>query len=144
MLAAGGFGDARPRARALDSIGVVLAMASALPLVGWRIAPLTAYAVMAGAGLLLDGLGYPFDVPFGPVVGVYAVGVAYGGDPRLGRRWVAILAVAVLVPATAAAYAASGHNIREIVPELLLWCLVLAGGWGARGRSPRRRDTHGA
>ena len=66
MLAAGGFGDARPQARALDAIGVVLAMASALPLVGWRIAPLTAYAVMAGASLLLDGLGYPFDIRLVP------------------------------------------------------------------------------
>src|SRR5262249_61293571 len=113
MLAAGGFGDARPQARALDSIGVVLAMASALPLVGWRIAPLTAYAVMAGASLLLDGLGYPFDVPFGPVVGVYALGVAYGGDPRPGRRWPAMLAVAVLVPATAGAGAARGPQISE-------------------------------
>lgn len=143
MLAAGGFGDARPQARALDAIGVVLAMASALPLVGWRIAPLTAYAVMAGASLLLDGLGYPFDIPFGPVVGVYALGVAYGGDPRSGRRWLAMLTVAALVPATAAAYSASGHNIGDIVPELLFWCLILAGLWVAGDRTRLRRNQIG-
>ena len=143
MLAAGGFGDARPEARALDSRGVVLAMASALPLVGWRFAPLTTYAVMVGASLALNGLGYPLDIPFGPVVGVYALGVAYGGDPRPGRRWLAMLAVAVFVPATAAAYAANGQNIGGIVPELLFWALILAGLWVAGDRTRLRRNQIG-
>lgn len=46
-------------------------------------------------------------------------------------------------PATAAAYAASGHNIGAIVPELLLWCLILAGLWVAGDRTRLRRNQIG-
>jgi signal transduction histidine kinase len=140
MLAGGGFGDRTPGARALDAPGVLLAMVSALPLVARRVAPLGAYAVMATASLALDGLNYPFDVPFGPVVAVYALAVAYSGEPRPARRRAAMLAVAAFVPATATAYAVSGHQLGGIVPELLFWAVSFGGLWIAGDRTRLRRE----
>jgi signal transduction histidine kinase len=144
MLAGGGFGDPSSGARALDGLGVVLAAVSAVPLAWRRAAPFTVYLVMAAASLALDGLDYPFDIPFGPVVGAYGLAVAYSGDPRsprsTGRRRAAMLALAVFVPATALAYNLSGHRLEGITPELFLWALVFAGLWIAGDRTRLRRE----
>jgi signal transduction histidine kinase len=140
MLAKGGLGTPGPGARALDGLGVLLAAASALPVAARRLTPLTAYAVAAGAGTALLGLAYPFDAPLGPVVAAYGLAEAYGGDPRTGRRWTALLAAAAFVPVTAALYAAGGVDVRRLAPELLLWALVFAGAWVTGDRTRLRRE----
>ncbi|HZB51913.1 MAG TPA: hypothetical protein VE547_22695, partial [Mycobacteriales bacterium] len=43
VLASGGFGAPDPRAQALDGVGALLAAAATLPVLAWRVAPLTAY-----------------------------------------------------------------------------------------------------
>lgn len=139
MLAGGGFGDSHG-ARSLDALGVVLALASALPLGARRSAPMAVYLVTAAASLALDGLDYPFDVPFGPIVAIYSLAVARGGDPRPARRWVAMAAVALFVPATAAAYRVSLHDVGAILPELLFWAALVSGVWIAGDRTRLRRE----
>jgi signal transduction histidine kinase len=138
MLAGGGFGSSTG-ARPLDGIGVPLAAISALPLLARRRAPLAVYLTTSAASVALDALGYPFDIPFGPVVAAYSVGFAYGGDAQV-RRWSALLATNLLVPATAAAYAINGHDLTEIAPELLFWAVVIIGLWIAGDRSRLRRE----
>jgi signal transduction histidine kinase len=140
MLAGGGFGSAGADVRPLDGLGVVLAAASALPLAVQWSAPLAVYLVTAAASVALDGLGYPFDLPFGPVIAAYAVGFAHGGDERPWRRLVALLATMALVPATAGAYLIRGVDLAEIAPEMLFWSVVMAGVWLAGDRSRLRRE----
>jgi signal transduction histidine kinase len=138
MLAGGGFGSAGAGVRQLDWLGVVLAMASALPLAARRLAPLAGYLVMATASVTLDAAGYPFDIPFGPVIAVYGVAMTYGGE-RLARRAAALVTVNLLVPATAVAYVVSGIELAEIAPELGFWAVIVFGMWIAGDRSRLRR-----
>jgi hypothetical protein len=65
IVAGGGLGTPSPDARGVDAWGVLLVLASALPLVARRRAPLTVYAVTTAATLVLLGLAYPADVPAG-------------------------------------------------------------------------------
>ena len=53
VLASHGLGVPDPSARHLDGIGVLLAMASTLPLAARRLAPFTVYLVTAAASLAL-------------------------------------------------------------------------------------------
>lgn len=140
MLRGGGFGDATPGTRALDALGVLLAAGTALPLAARRAAPLTGYAAACLASLALYALDYPLDVPFGPIVAVYSVAFAYGGDPRPARRAAALVAANLFVPAIAAAYAGRGVNVAGILPELLFWALLFAGVWLAGDRARLRRE----
>ena len=140
MLRGGGFGDTTPGSRSLDGLGVLLAAASALPLVARRRAPVTAYAVACAASIALYALRYPLDVPFGPIIGVYSVAFARGGDPRPVRRAVVMIAANLFVPATAAAYAARGEGLGEIWPEMLFWAVLFLSVWQAGDRARLRRE----
>lgn len=141
MLQKGGFGQPSPPGdRTLDAVGVLLAIASALPLVAWRYTPLAIFGVTAAASLMLHMLDYPLDVPFGPMVAAYMVALARGGSP-LPQRWTAMLAVtAAFVPATALAYQVAGVNVLRIGPELLFWAVLFVGLWIAGDRERLRRE----
>jgi signal transduction histidine kinase len=140
LLAGGGFGDAPPGSRPLDGLGVLLTAAATLPLAARRLAPPAVYAATVAASLVLMGLNYPLDVPFGPVVSVYTLGERYGGAQPT-RRALSILAALGFVPLTAAAYAVGGYDVGHIlVPELLIWLLFLAGTWLAGDRARLRRE----
>lgn len=138
MLAIGGFG-ASVGVRPLDAAGVLLAALSTAPLVVRRRASLTTYAVTVAASLVLLGLGYPLDVPFGPAIATYAVGQTYGGARPLWRVGT-LVAVNLFVPAVAGAYALHGVNLADIVPELLFWVAVMAGLWLAGDRARLRQE----
>ncbi|GII75395.1 hypothetical protein Sru01_03770 [Sphaerisporangium rufum] len=140
MLAGGGFGDTTPGARPLDVPGVLLAAATALPLLARRRAPFTVYGVVAVAGLLLDAFGYPYDVPFGPVIAAYGLAVTWSGHPRRSRRLAALLAILAFAPATAVAYALSEHRLQGITPELVFFALLTGGLWLAGDRARLRRE----
>src|SRR5262245_1728665 len=99
VLAAHGLGVPDPSARHLDGAGVLLAMASTLPLTARRAAPLTVYLVTAAASIALLELRYPLDFPFGCVTAAYFLCAVDSGDPRPARRWAAMLAVWLFVPA---------------------------------------------
>ena len=169
VLAAHGLGMPDPTNRDLNAVGVLLAAGAALPLVARRVAPLPVYAFVSVAALSMLVLDYALDVPFGPMVALYAVAESYGGDQSSAedrpsgadrssrgdrssngvrsssaaggrvRRWSALAAGAAFVPATAAAYALSGERVRP-VPELLVIALMMAGVWVAGDRSRLRRE----
>jgi signal transduction histidine kinase len=140
VLASQGLGVPDASARHLDATGVLLAVASTLPLVAWRRAPLVVYAVIGVASIALLELRYPLDFPFGCVAAAYFVSVACSGDPRPGRRWAAMLAVWLFVPVAAAALVAGGYGKTGIVPGLLFWALSFAVAWIAGDRTRLRRE----
>jgi signal transduction histidine kinase len=140
VLASNGLGVPDPSARHLDGIGVLLAMASTLPLAARRAAPLTVYLVTAAASIALLALRYPLDFPFGCVTAAYFLSAACSGDPRPARRWAAMLAVWLFVPAAAAARAVTGHETAVILPGLVFWALIFAGAWIVGDRTRLRRE----
>lgn len=139
ILATGGFGEPQPGQRELDALGVVLAGLSALPLAARRVAPLAAYALTAAGAVALLGFGYPLDLPLGPGVAIYQLGMAFGSHPRPPRRGMAILAVALFVPAVAVEEVASGHGLRPF-PELATLAVMTVALWIAGDRTRLRRE----
>lgn len=141
MLGARGLGTPDPATRGDDGLSVLLAMASALPLVARRLAPLSVLAATGVASLLLLGLDYGLDFPFGAAVAAYAAAEAYGGDPRAARRRAAMLGTAGFVPAAAVVITIDGNfQVRDMVPGLLVWALLFAGAWIAADRTRLRRE----
>jgi signal transduction histidine kinase len=138
MLASGGFG-ASVGVRPLDGLGVLLAVLSTVPLAASHRAPAATYAVTAAASLVLLGLGYPLDVPFGPAVAVRNLGRAYGGA-RPMRRVSTLVAAALFVPAVAGSYALHGIDVGDILPELLFWASAMAGLWVVGDRTRLRHE----
>jgi signal transduction histidine kinase len=139
MLQGGGFGASSPGNRPLDALGVVLATASALPLAARRVAPLTAYLVTCAASLGMGALHYPLDLPIAPLFGAYSLAFVYGGASGRARRWTALAAVSLFVPAIAAILAISMPAPASITLEMLFWALLFAGAWIAGDRSRLRR-----
>jgi signal transduction histidine kinase len=143
VLASGGLGIPDPRAHALDGLGTLLVAASALPLVARRRAPLTVYLATGVACIGLVGRGYPVDFPFGPVVALYGLAVAYGGDPRPLRRRTALLAAVLFVPVAATVHAATSHGVRGILSGMAFWALMCATAWITGDHTRIRRERIG-
>jgi signal transduction histidine kinase len=135
MLAARGFGIPAPTARQLDGLGILLAVLSTLPLVARRLVPVSVYALSCAASLALLCLRYPLDVPFGPLVAVYAVASVYSGQTGRWRRRAALVMANAFIPAVAVAYWAVGTSLREITTPLVAWALVFLGVWIAADRA---------
>lgn len=137
LLYSGGYGTSSPGSREFDGLGAVLAFVSAAPLAFRRRIPFLAYLVTCAASLTLASLHYPLDLPFGPLVGAYFLAVAYGGDPRWVRRWSALAAANLFVPAIALLYSRVASP-RTLVTELVLWAALFLGAWFAGERTRLR------
>src|SRR6266545_2364213 len=142
VLAARGLGTPDPAARPLDGVGVLLAAASAMPLLAWRRVPLAVYVATSAAVITLVALDHPVDFPFGPVVALYALAVANSGDAPPLRRRAAMLAAGLFVPAATVAYLANGHPVRGSLPGLGFWALICAGVWITGERTRIARELH--
>jgi signal transduction histidine kinase len=139
VLAADGLGTPDAGVRHLDALGVLLAAVSALPLVARRVAPLTVGVVTIAASAVLYRLGYAFDLPVGPAVAVYTIGLTCGGDPRPARRRLAVLATVAFAPVVAAAYAARGEDVGAILVPELVGLLAASAALGLAGDRTRLR-----
>jgi signal transduction histidine kinase len=139
-IAASGGLDAEPGGRGLDLLGVALVAAATLPVAARRIAPLPVFAAVSAATIALWALDYRTDIPFGPLIAIYTVGSVYGGAPWPRRIW-PVLAVAVLSPVTLALYLSEGIGFVDILlPEMLMFTLLLAGVWVAGDLARLRRE----
>ena len=143
VLAARGLGTPDPAARPLDGVGVLLAAASAMPLLAWRRVPLAVYVATSAAVITLVALDHPVDFPFGPVVALYTLAVANSGDAPPLRRRAAMLAAGLFVPAATVAYLANGHPVRGSLPGLGFWALICAGVWITGEHTRLRRERIG-
>jgi signal transduction histidine kinase len=140
IAAAGGLGEPTGGARDLDPLGIALIAAATLPLAARRIVPLPVHLLVSAATVCLWSLDYRTDIPFGPLVAIYTLASRYGGA-GWSRRAPAMVAVAALAPAAAVVYTAGGAVLREVlVPDLLMWTLLLAGMWIAGDLSRLRRE----
>jgi signal transduction histidine kinase len=140
MLAVGGLGTPSPANRVLDATGVLLALLSTAPLALRRRWPGGVYAVTAAASLLLLSLNYPLDVPWGPLIAVYLLADAVGGDTPPRRRRLAVAAVAAFVPVTAVVLSLVGQPIWPVLPGYTVWSAMFAFMWIAGDRSRLRRE----
>lgn len=143
MIGTGGFGSPDPGSRPLDGLGVILAVASAVPLVLRRVAPGTVYAVTAAASIVLLRLRYPLEVPFGAATAVYALAVAYGGHRARWRPGLAALGAVMFVPTVALVYRSLGLDVWGITPELVGWEAIFVGLWFAGDRARLQRQQMG-
>ncbi len=138
ILAEGGLGTPGPGTHAFDAVGLVLAVASCLPLVFARSWPGLVYAIAAVASIVLMHLRYPLDVPLGPLYAGYVLVRVWGGAGPL-RRGAAAAGVVAYVPAVVATVGLSGVNVWSVTTELCTWGLAMAGVWLAGERTRLRQ-----
>ncbi|MEN3615772.1 histidine kinase [Plantactinospora sp. ZYX-F-223] len=139
MIDTGGLGPPDPTGRTLDVPGLLLAGATALPLVACRRAPGAAFAVVALASIALIALRYPLDAPVGAAIAGYAVADLHSGD-RGARRAAAFGAVVGFVPLVAMMYVVAGVNPAAFTTELGTWMLAFCGMWLIGDRARLRRE----
>ncbi|GAA4444783.1 sensor histidine kinase [Phytohabitans houttuyneae] len=141
VLAADGFGTPDASVHHLDGIGVLVTAMTALPLVFRARAPMVVCVVTFAASAVLYRFGYPFDLPIGPGIAIYTLGMAYGGDPRPWHRRLALQVALAFAPLLGFAYLLRGEDVGEIlVPELLGVALVAATLYLAGDRARMRRE----
>lgn len=129
-------GPAHDAERTRDGLGVVLAAASALPLLVRRRDALGAFALSGLASVLINALGYPAGAPLGATVALFFVGRS-PRDTRAGPRVIAVTVATLYVLHVAASWI--GRDASPIVP-LLLGALVWGGAWVAGDRVRQRRE----
>jgi signal transduction histidine kinase len=126
-------GGSRPRS--LDALGVALAAAGSLPLMGWRRSPTAVFVTTALAGAVLNALGYPLGPPIGPTVALYLF--ALGRDDREPASRSLLLMSGLLALHVGAA--GLGRDAFPAMP-LLFGVVVWTAAWLAGDRTRLRRQ----
>jgi signal transduction histidine kinase len=136
LIAHGGIGPLGPASGRVDLAGVVLAGASTLPIVVWRLSPLGVFAVTGVAGVVLVLFGYRIDLLLGPAVALYLLAASRDRAAPWTRPTTAIVGVLLI------AYLAGAGMARGAVPdsELVHTGLGWAVAWFAGERSRLRRE----
>jgi signal transduction histidine kinase len=132
LLAHGGAPGAGPRD--LDAVGAGLAAATAVPLLAWRRAPLTVFALTACACAALAVLDYPIGLTLGPTAALYLLATRR----RPGAAWVAAGVAVALFVVYVAAFSAGRGEFPEAA--LLHTAVAWAGAWFAGERTRLRRE----
>ena len=130
LLADGGLDLASPRARGLDLTTTLLAVATAVPLFGWRRWPQAAFVTVGAASIAIAARGEAIWPPIGLAAAVYLI---VRGRPSSAPWTPTKLAVVVAVLGTYLAFA-----LGE-VGELLHSVVALAAAWFAGEVSRLRR-----
>lgn len=138
ILSQGGLGTPSAINRAFDELGLVLTLATGLPLAFARRWPGVVFAISAGASIALMYLHYPLDVPPGPLYAGYVLALAWGGAGRL-RRGLAVAGVVGYVPAVAVALGFSGIDVWSVTTELSTWGMAMVGVWLGADRTRLRQ-----
>jgi len=123
--------------RPLDVLGVLLAVASCLPLLDHRHRPLAVFVVTTGASAALNGLGYALGPPFGPTAALFYLAT----DRRTSGRLAHTAAVVILMAAihlAATALSESGFPTIPVLGAIVLW----GGAWIVGDQISQRRRRH--
>jgi signal transduction histidine kinase len=116
--------------------GVALAAMATLPLLGWRRAPVIAFAVMMVGSSALMGLGYPGGPPLGASIALYLIAMRRDGADAWSRPLAGLAVVLFAVHFGAYALGQDG----EVSPlHIALAALVWAVAWFAGERTRMRR-----
>ena len=140
MLAGDSYGSEQPGARGLDPFGVLLAGASAAPLIARRRAPLAVHVVTSAASLALLGPGYALDFPFAPLVAVYTLAVSSTGDPTPRPQAVTIVVTVGFLAAAGALSLAREPEVVQVGSRTAIWGLSFIGAWIAGDRTRLRQE----
>jgi signal transduction histidine kinase len=138
ILSEGGLGSPDPRSHVLDEAGLLLTLASGLPLAVARRWPGVVFTVSALATIVLMHLRYPLDVPLGPVYAGYVLALVWGSAGRL-RRAAAVAGVVAYVPIVTVTLGLSGVNVWAVITELSTWGMAMVGVWLAAERTRLRQ-----
>ncbi|GAA1029204.1 hypothetical protein GCM10009557_16880 [Virgisporangium ochraceum] len=138
ILSEGGLGSPDPTSRVLDEAGLLMALATGLPLAFSRRSPVLVFAVSALASIFLMYFGYPLDVPLGPVYAGYVLVLAWGGAGSV-RRGVAAACVVGYVPVVAVTLGLAGVDVWAVTTELSTWGMAMVGVWLAAERTRLRQ-----
>ncbi|TMR95063.1 sensor histidine kinase [Nonomuraea basaltis] len=136
LLSHGGPTPLRAGSQGLDALGVVLAACSAVPFLAWRRFPLAVFAVTAGAGVLLAGLGYPVDLLLGPIAALYLLAASREQETPWTVRSAAVVAGMFVAYLGAAAYAQEAFPGVGMIHTGLPWAVA----WFAGERTRLRRE----
>jgi signal transduction histidine kinase len=135
LLAHGGLRPGPEAEGGLDGLAVVLVGGSALPLVAARQRPLGMFVVTATAGVLLAGLGYPYDVSLGAAAALYLLAASRSPDTMwTGRMTVVVLGLFAAYLA-AAAIGGGAFPVSELLHNGMAWAVA----WFAGERTRLRR-----
>jgi signal transduction histidine kinase len=129
-------GDIEPDSRTLDLLGVALAALASLPLAARRRAPLTVFALTAGATVALSGLDYAPGPPLGPTVALFFLALTPGRTRA--PRWVTAAVVAGFLGLHAAVVGLAQDELPTV--PLLFGTLVWGGAWVIGDRVRLRRE----
>lgn len=105
----------------VDAAGVLLALLSTLPLLGWRRAPMTAFVLAASGGTTLAALGYPADVLVGAAVALYLLAASRDRQAPWATRTTAVTGVMFAAYLTAAGIASGAFPAIESLHTGLAW-----------------------
>jgi signal transduction histidine kinase len=119
----------------LDSIAVLLAACSTVPLAFWRRAPGAVFVLTVVASVLLAGFGYPIGLLLGPTVALYLFAASRDEERRWTRRSSGTVVALFGVYLGAAALGGGGFPASELVHTGLAW----AAAWFAGERTRLRR-----
>jgi signal transduction histidine kinase len=122
--------------RALDPLGVLLAVLACFPLIVRRRAPLEVFVLTTAASATISLLGYHLGPPFGPTIALSFV----AGDPRTRSRLTLTAAVVASMLAVLLGAAVLGQRVfptTSILASAALW----GGAWimGDQVRQRRQR-----
>jgi signal transduction histidine kinase len=135
LIAAPEATDSGHDGRGLDALALLLAAATAAPLVLRRRAPLLAFTLSTLASSLLFAFDYPPGPPIGPTVALYFV--ASASAPTASRRAFALAVTAALLLFHVTIFGVARGTVPD--GELLMGTLLWAAVWLAGERTRTRR-----
>jgi signal transduction histidine kinase len=138
ILFAHGFGNPEPSVRDGDPLGVVLVLASTLPLLLRRSAPWAAFALSATAIFPLHLLEYPGELGLVPAVALFELAASTGGDAGRSRGAAALAALAFF--AVLAVPPLLDESDGAPASGLLAGAGIWAAAWLAGDRARLRRE----
>lgn len=116
------------RSGGLDWIGGLLVAWSTVPLIAWRRAPGTVFALTALASVLLGGLGYRIGLPLGPIAALYLFAASRDEHDAWTRRDTVVVALLLLGYLGATALAEGGIPWSELFHTGLAWAVAWFAG----------------
>jgi signal transduction histidine kinase len=138
LLFAHGFGEPEPDVRDGDALGVVLVLASTLPLLLRRAAPWVAFALSATAIFPLHLLEYPGELGLVPAIALFELAASTGGDAGRSRLAAALAALAFF--AVLAVPPLVDESDGAPATGLLAGGAIWAAAWLAGDRARLRRE----